>query len=214
MDLIRASTSAGQSDTIFWAVTGLAVLFLVANTVLMIFFVVRYQRDRHPVAAQIEGHTLLELLWTVIPLLLFLLIFYYGWTHYAYTRNPPRDAMVVKVTARQWKWSFTYPNGKQTAELYAPVNRPMRLDVVTLDVIHGFYVAAFRLKVDAVPTRTNSTWFLATRPGAYDIQCTVLCGVDHSKMLSKVVIVPEDEFLRWYFAPEGAAEPALPRAAP
>lgn len=215
MDLFRsASTSAGKSDAVFWAVVGVAVLFLVLITALMVVFVIRYDRGRHPVAAQIEGHALLELVWTVIPLLLFLLIFYYGWTNYEYTRNPPGDAMVVKVTGRQWKWGFTYPNGKQTAQLYAPLNRPMKLDVVSLDVIHGFYIAAFRLKVDAVPSLTNTTWFLATRPGAYDIQCTVMCGVDHSKMLSKVVVVPEPEFRRWYFAPEGAPEPGMPAAAP
>jgi cytochrome c oxidase subunit 2 len=211
MDLFRAaSTSAGKSDAVFWAVVGVSVFFLVFITVLMVVFVLRYDRKRHPRAAQIEGNTLLEILWTVIPLILFLLIFYYGWTNYEYTRNPPGDAMVVKVTARQWKWDFTYPNGKQTAQLYAPVNRPMKLNVVSLDVIHGFFIAAFRLKVDAVPGLTNTTWFLATRPGAYDIQCTVICGVDHSKMLSKVVVVPEAEFKRWYFAPEGAPEPGMP----
>jgi cytochrome c oxidase subunit 2 len=203
----EATTFAGSSDRVFWWTVGLATLFLVGITVVMIVFVLRYDRQRHPRAAQIEGHTFLELLWTVIPLLLFLVIFYFGWTNYETTRHPPRDAMVVQVTARQWKWGFTYPNGVHTPDLYVPVNRPVKLDVVSLDVIHGFYIPSFRLKVDAVPTLTNTTWFQATRTGTYDIQCTVICGVGHSTMLSQVLVVPEADFKRWYFGPEGTPPP-------
>jgi cytochrome c oxidase subunit 2 len=213
MDWIReASTAAGKADAVFFATLLLATLFLVFITALMVGFVLRYGRDRHPRAAQIEGNLPLEITWTVIPLVLFLVIFYYGWTRFEYSRNPPRDAMAVRVTARQWKWGFTYPNGKQTAVLYAPVDRPMKLELVSTDVIHGFFVPAFRLKLDAVPSFTNSTWFQATRTGTFDILCTVICGVDHSGMLGKVVVVPEAEFRAWYFAPEGALEPVLPGA--
>lgn len=214
MDWFReASTSASKSDAVFLFVVGLSVLFLLLITGLMVFFVLRYSRKRHPQAAQIEGHTLLEITWTVVPLLLFLAIFYYGWTNFEYTREAPRDAMVVRVTARQWKYSFTYPNGRQTAYLYAPLGRPMKLELVSADVIHGFFVPAFRLKEDVVPTLTNTTWFQATRLGAFDIQCTVICGVDHSKMLSKVVVMPEDRFRAWYFSPTGTPEPGLPETA-
>jgi len=213
----EATPFAASSDRVFWGTVGLATLFLVGITVVMIVFVLRYARRRHPRAAQIEGHTLLELLWTVIPLALFLVIFYFGWTSYETTRHPPRDAMVVQVTARQWKWGFTYPNGAHTAVLCVPVNRPVKLDVVSLDVIHGFYIPAFRLKVDAVPTLTNSTWFQATRLGTYDIQCTVICGVQHSTMTSQVQVVPEAAFKAWYFGPEGTPPPGaqpLPAAVP
>jgi cytochrome c oxidase subunit 2 len=209
----EATTFAGQSDRVFWCTVGLAALFLAGITVVMIAFVLRYDRKRHPRAAQIEGHTVLEILWTVIPLILFLVIFYFGWTSFETTRHPPRDAMVVQVTARQWKWGFTYPNGVRTAVLYVPVNRPVKLDVVSLDVIHGFYIPAFRLKVDAVPTLTNTTWFQATRPGTYDIQCTVICGVGHSAMLSQVLVVPEADFKRWFFGPEGTPPP-VPQGVP
>jgi cytochrome c oxidase subunit II len=204
----EATTFAGQSDRVFWFTVGLSVLFLVFITGAMLVFVLRYGRKRHPRAAQIEGHTLLEILWTVIPLFLFLVIFYFGWTSYETTRHPPRDAMVVQVTARQWKWAFTYPNGVHTEVLYIPVNRPVKLDVVSLDVIHGFYLPAFRLKVDAVPTLTNTTWFQATRLGTYDIQCTVICGVGHSAMVTEALVVPEADFKRWYFGPEGTPPPS------
>jgi len=203
----QASTSAAKSDAVFFFVFGLSLLFLIFITILMIYFVIRYSKKRHPKAEQIEGHTGLEILWTTIPLVLFLAIFYYGWTNYDYMRQAPRDSMVVKVTARQWVWSFEYPNGKQTKLLFAPIGKPMKLEVRSLDVVHGFFVPSFRLKIDAVPGRVNTAWFEATKLGSFDIECTVICGVDHSLMLSKAVIVPEEEFKAWYFGGETAPEP-------
>jgi cytochrome c oxidase subunit 2 len=154
----------------------------------------------------------LEVVWTSIPLVLFLSIFYYGWTNYDYMSQAPRDAMAIKVTARQWSWSFEYPNGKQSKVLYAPLGKPMKVEVRSADVVHGFYIPSFRLKIDATPARANTTWFQATKLGSYDIECTVICGVDHSLMLSKVVVVPEEEFKAWYFGGEEALEPG--KAAP
>ncbi len=203
----QAALSAQKSDAVFFYVFGLSVVFLVFITTLMIYFVVRYSKKRHPKAEQIEGHVGLEILWTTIPLVMFLSIFYYGWTNYEYMRLAPRDAMAVKVTARQWSWSFEYPNGKQSKVLFAPIGRPMKMEVRSVDMVHGFFVPAFRLKIDAVPSRTNTTWFQATKVGSFDIECTVICGVDHSLMLSKVIVVPEDEFKAWYFGGEDAPEP-------
>lgn len=203
----QASTSAAKSDTIFFYVFGLSVVMLTFITTLMIYFVIRYSRKRHPKAEQIEGHVGLEIVWTVIPLAVFLTIFYFGWTNFDYMRKAPRNALTVKVTGRQWTWAFEYPNGKQTKQLYAPINRPMKLEVRSTDVVHGFFIPSFRLKIDAVPSRANTTWFQPTKLGSYDIQCTVICGVDHSLMLSKVVVVPEDEFKTWYFGDEETPEP-------
>ena len=203
----QASTSAQKSDAVFFFVFGLSVTFLLFITALMIFFVVRYSRKRHPKAEQIEGHTGLEIVWTVVPLVIFLAIFYYGWTNFEYMRLAPSDSMVVKVQARQWSWAFEYPNGKRTKVLFAPINRHMKLELRSTDVVHGFFVPSFRLKIDAVPSRANTTWFHATELGSFDIQCTVICGVDHSLMLSKVVVVPEEEFKAWYFGGEDAPEP-------
>ena len=203
----EAALSAQKSDAVFFYVFALSVVFLVGITGLMIYFVIRYSKTRNPVASQIEGHTGLEIVWTLVPLVLFLAIFYYGWTNYEFMRQAPRESMVIKVTARQWNWSFEYPNGKVTRVLFAPLDRPMKLEVRSADVVHGFYVPSFRLKIDAVPARANTTWFQATRPGSYDIECTVICGVDHSLMLSKVIVVPEEEFKAWYFGGDSAPEP-------
>jgi cytochrome c oxidase subunit 2 len=116
------------------------------------------------------------------------------------------------VTARQWAWSFTYPNGRQTTELYVAIGRPIRLDLKSLDVLHGFYVPAFRIKSDVVPGKDNYTWFQATQLGDFDIECTVMCGVNHSYMLSKVHVIPEADFSTWYFG-DSADPPVLAQAA-
>lgn len=205
--MTQASTSAQKADSVFLFVFALSVVFLAGITGVMIYFVIRYSKKRHPVASQIEGNIWLEITWTAIPLFLFLTIFYYGWTNYSYMSNAPRDSMVVKVQGQQWKWTFAYPNGKQTTQLYATLGKPMKLEIRSVDVIHGFFVPAFRLKMDAVPGRVNTTWFEPTQLGSYDIECTVICGVNHSLMLSKVVVVPEEDFKAWYFGDENAPEP-------
>ena len=206
-----ASTVSDKVDAVFLYISALTIAFLVFITFLMIYFVVRYRRSRGPKAQDIHGHTVLELLWTGIPLVLFLSMFYYGWTNYRYLREVPRDAMAIKVTARQWAWSFTYPNGRQATELYVAVGRPIRLDLKSLDVLHGFYVPAFRIKSDVVPGRDNYTWFQATQLGDFDIECTVMCGVNHSYMLSKVHVIPEAAFSTWYFG-DSADPPVLAQA--
>jgi len=205
---------ADRVDSVFLFIFVLCVAFLVFITTLMIYFVVRYSRHRNPTPVDIPGNTWLEITWTLIPLGLFLVMFYYGWTNFAYMRNPPRDAMVVEVTARQWAWSFKYPNGKQTDEMYVAVNRPVKVELHSTDVLHGFYIPAFRVKEDVVPGKTNYLWFQPTSTGTFDIQCTVMCGINHSYMLSKVHVLPEEQFRTWYFADEKARRPGGPGKAP
>jgi cytochrome c oxidase subunit II len=203
-----ASSVSDKVDAVFLYISALTIAFLVFITFLMIYLVVRYRRTRNAKAEDIHGHTTLEILWTAIPLVLFLSMFYYGWTNYRYLREVPRDAMPIKVTARQWAWAFTYPNGKQTTELYVALGRPIRADLKSLDVLHGFYIPAFRIKSDVVPGKDNYTWFQPTQLGDFDIECTVMCGVNHSYMLSKVHVIPEADFSAWYFS-DAPDPPAL-----
>lgn len=212
--LTQSLSMTDRVDSVFWFIFILCAAFLVGITAVMIFFVVKYNRKRHPVGVDIEGNMLLEITWTVIPLILFLLMFYFGWTNFAYMRNPPRDAMVVEVTGRQWAWSFKYPNGKQSEEMYAALDRPLRLELRSQDVVHGFYIAAFRVKQDVIPGRMTELWLSPTTLGTFDIQCTVICGVRHTYMLSKLHVVSEAEFKEWYFADENAPEPGTAAAAP
>jgi cytochrome c oxidase subunit 2 len=200
-------STVDRVNDVFLYIFILSVVFLIFITAVMVYFVIKYNRKKNPTPVDIEGNPVLEIAWTVTPLILFLSMFYFGWTNFSYMRNPPRDAMVIEVTARQWAWSFRYPNGKQSDELYVALNRPVKVELHSLDVLHGFYIAALRVKEDVVPGKTNYAWFTPTLLGTFDIQCTVMCGLRHSYMLSKVHVLPEDEFKAWYFADENAPQP-------
>jgi len=202
------SNVSDKVDSVFMFIFVLSVIFLVGITATMIAFVIRYSRRRHPNPVNIEGNTALEIAWTVIPLVLFLGMFVYGWTNYQYMRSAPRDAMVIDVNARQWSWSFKYPNGRVTPDLYLALDRPVKLLLHSADVIHGFYVPAFRVKSDVVPGKTNYVWFVPQILGTYDVECTVICGVDHAHMLAKIQVVPESSFKEWYFGPDDAPPPS------
>jgi len=208
----QASTAAGKVDSVFLFIVALCVVFLVGITFLMVYFVIKYNRKRHPKGVDIEGNTWLEITWTAIPTVLFLGMFYFGWTNFDYERSVPRDAMIINVTARQWAWSFTYPNGKHTSELLLALNKPVKVELHSLDVIHGFYIPAFRIKEDVVPGKENYTWFVPTQLGTFDIECTVICGVNHANMLSKVVVVPVSDFEAWYFGDEDVPFPGSAKA--
>ncbi|MFA6318333.1 MAG: cytochrome c oxidase subunit II [Elusimicrobiota bacterium] len=201
----QASSLSLSIDRYFIGSMALCLAVLLGVTFCLVYFSVRYSRARNPAPEDIEGSAWLEVAWTVIPTILFLGLFYFGWTDFRTLRNPPADSMTVQVTARQWAWSFEYPDGRRTSELYAALGRPMRLELRTLDVIHGFYIPAFRLKMDVVPGRATDAWFLPRLLGDFDIQCSVICGTDHSLMLSKVHVLPEDDFKSWYFRDEAAA---------
>ncbi len=193
-----ASTSAGTVDAVFLFIAGVGLFFLVLITFLLIFFIVKYNKKRHRVPKDIHGNTTLEVVWTVIPTILVLFMFYFGWKGFEYIRNAPEDALHVKVTARMWSWMFEYDNGLKTDTLYVPVNRPVQLELNSLDVIHSFFIPAFRIKEDAVPGMTNTLWFKASEPGDYDVLCAEYCGLRHAYMLSKVKAMPAEQFAVWY----------------
>lgn len=197
-----ASNLADGVDRVFVFIFVLCLVFLVAITGVMIYFVLRYSRERHPKAVDIQGNTTLELTWTVIPLLLFLGMFWFGWTDWKKTQDPPADTPRVQVLARQWSYAFVYPSGKISDELVLPLDKPVRLDLKSEDVIHGFFIPAFRVKEDILPGKNNFVWFTPTKAGGYDIECTVICGVRHSYMLARVKVVSEADYQTWLAAPE------------
>lgn len=215
----QASSAAGRVDAVFLFIFVLSAIFLLFITATLIWFVIRYNRKRHPRGEDIEGNVWLEIAWTAIPTVIFLAMFLYGWTNYSYMREVPRDAMVIETTGRQWAWSFRYPNGKRTSHLLLAADRPVKLELHSLDVIHGFFIAAFRIKQDVVPGKVNYTWFVPTQLGAFDIECTVICGVSHAIMNAKAVVVPVADFEAWYFGaeddiPARFLKPASPAPAP
>jgi cytochrome c oxidase subunit 2 len=148
---------------------------------------------------------LLEVAWTVIPTILVILMFYFGWVDFDYIRNPPKDAMTVNVTARQWSWLFDYENGRRSDMLRVPAGKPVRLVMTSADVLHCLYIPAYRIKEDCVPGMKTHLWFTANAAGSYDIFCTEYCGVGHSHMRSQVVVMTPDDFEKWV----NAAPPTL-----
>ncbi len=187
-------------DNSFIFIVAISVLLLVGVTVAMIYFVFRYSEKNNPKPDQsITGSTTLEILWTVIPLILVLAMFFYGYEGFKEMRNIPPNAMVVKVTGKMWFWHFEYAN-KKTSDtlLLLPQGKDVRFELESADVNHSFYVPAYRVKEDCIPGRTNHMWFHTTNVGLFDIECAEYCGLNHSYMLGTVKIVPEKEFLEWY----------------
>ncbi len=185
-------------DNVFLYILVICVFLLGLITFLMVYFIIRYRREKHPKPADIEGSTWLEITWTVIPTLIVLTMFYYGLTGFQFLKKAPEGSMVIRVIARQWSWLFQYENGAKDSELRVPVGRPIKLILSSQDVIHGFYAPAFRIKQDAVPGMETSLWFQPTQTGAFDVMCSQYCGLEHSHMLTKIVVLPDEDFSKWY----------------
>jgi cytochrome c oxidase subunit 2 len=192
-----ASTFAHGVDLSLYIILGISLFFLVGITVVMIYFVIRYNKKRNPKATNIEGNFTLEVVWTVIPTILVMLMFYYGWMGYRPMRIVPDNAMEINAYGQMWKFSFEYPDGMFTDTLVVPINQPVKLNLISRDVIHSFYVPAFRLKEDMVPGKDNFLWFEATREGRFDVLCAEYCGMLHSFMLSSVTVISQAEYENW-----------------
>lgn len=183
---------------VFFFVAVISVSLLVLITFLMIYFVIRYRRSKHPEPVDIRGSTWLEVLWTIIPTVLVMVMFYYGLKGFQVMKKPPEGAMKIKVSSGMWSWGFEYENGVRSAELTVPAGRPILLLLTSRDVIHSFYVPAFKIKQDAVPGMENRLWFRAEETGTHDVLCAEYCGLRHSYMLTKMHVLPEEAFRSWY----------------
>ncbi len=193
------SNLAQGVDTAFVVILSVCFFFLIGLTIVLLVFIYRYNEKRHPVAEQIEGNNKLEVLWTVIPLILVIAMFYYGWAGWKpLYSDAPKDSMPIKVIGRMWNWRFEYENGKKTDTLFIPQGKPVVLDLVSMDVIHSFYIPAFRFKMDVIPGKKLTGWFIGNSPGIYDIFCAEYCGLQHSGMYTAVKVLPVDKFDTWY----------------
>jgi cytochrome c oxidase subunit II len=194
-----ASSFAYKVDGVLWFVTVLSVIFFVLITIILIYFSVKYRRkSEKDVTPHITGNEKLEIIWTVIPSILLLIIFVYATVVYKEMRTPPADAMEINVTAKQWLWVFNYENGNSTInELYVPHNRPVRMVMRADDVLHSFFVPAFRVKQDIVPGMYTQLWFKPIKVGTYNLFCAEYCGTGHSQMLAKVFVMSPEAYSRW-----------------
>jgi len=207
-----ASNYVEGVDLAFKIIFGIGIFFLIGITLAMVLIVIRYRRKVHPVAEQINDNIKLELVWITVPTLLVLLMFYYGYVAFSPQLTPPKDSIPVKVIGRMWYWTFEYQGGKQSPDLVVPLNKPVKLDLFSDNVIHGFFIPSFRIKQDVVPGKNNFLWFVPTRVGEYEIFCTAFCGLRHAYMESKVKVIPEKDYNAWLAAlsvkseePEGLA---------
>ena len=199
---------ANPADAAFFFVMGISVALLMLITGVMIFFVIRYSRKKNQNPEDIKDNLPLEILWTAIPTILVLAMFWVGWKGFVYMRTPPADAIPIKVMARQWSWTFTYPNGKQDSVLRVPVRKPINLLLYSADVVHSLFIPAYRIKEDCVPGMETHLWFLPDELGSYDLFCSEYCGVSHSAMITKVEVMSEKDFDAWYKGePKEAARP-------
>lgn len=193
-----ASNFVSTFNTSFNLMLWVAVAFVVFLTATMIYFVYKYNRKKHQKAVQIEGNNKLEIIWTVIPILLALAMFHYGWKGYTPMNRVPENALPVTTIGRMWSFTFVYENGKQSPDLVVPVNKPVALKLISLDVLHSVFIPEFRIKSDMVPGREKIMWFQSDREGEYDLYCAEYCGLRHSYMSSFVRVVPQEEFDKWY----------------
>ncbi len=192
-----ASNFAQSVDGVFLFITAISLFFLIGLTIAMVWFTIRYSRKRHPKPVQIKDNMKLEITWTIIPLILVLAMFYYGYTVFVPMRNAPDDAMLVKAMGRMWDWTFEYPSGKKSRTLVLPVDKPVKFDLFSADVIHSLYIPAFRVKEDMVPGKVTNMWFIPTIKDTFDVFCAEYCGERHSFMTTHAIIVSDEEFERW-----------------
>jgi len=193
----QGSNLAGAVDRAFIFIFSIAFLFTIGITILMIYILIHFSRKRNKHPQQFSHNTKLEVAWTVIPLIIVLVMFYYGWAGFAPMRQVPADAMPVKVIGRMWVWEFDYGNGKISKELVVPYNRDIKLNLVSVDVNHSLFIPAFRVKEDVIPGYKNYLWFRPIMKGTFDIYCTEYCGLAHSGMLAKAIVVDSLDFKKW-----------------
>jgi cytochrome c oxidase subunit II len=187
-----------QVDQTFLYILGFSVVLLIFITIIMIYFVIRYRRSKNPDPSDIRDNWKLEVAWTIIPTIIALSMFYFGWTSYLGLRNVPPGAIEIDVEGQMFTWLFIYPNDKETEnELVVPEGKPVKLNITSVDVLHSLFIPAFRVKVDAVKGMNTYVWFYADKRGTYDIMCAEYCGRDHSLMKAVLKIVPEEEYNAW-----------------
>lgn len=195
----QASTMAPAVDAIFDFVTYTSYVIFLGVLITMVYFIVKYRRrsaDDRP--APVVESKWLEISWIIVPTILVLVVFTWGFQVFVRLNVAPPDAYEIRVQGLQWNWKYDYPEGFSVSkDFYVPVNRPVRLLMDSQDVLHSFYIPAFRVKQDVLPNRYSAVWFEATQVGVYDVFCTEYCGTSHSGMIGKIHVVDQDTYNAW-----------------
>ena len=204
----RASSLAGRVDALYFFLVGLTIFFSLLIAGLIVYYAVKYHR-RHPdaVGARVHGGMVLEITWSVIPLIIVIVIFVWSASVFFAMTRPPDDTINIYVVGKQWMWKFQHLDGqREINELHVPVGRPVKLIMTSEDVIHDLFVPAFRTKADVIPGRYTNIWFQPTKPGRYHLFCAEYCGTRHSGMIGSVVVMSPTDYQAWLSggAPEGS----------
>jgi cytochrome c oxidase subunit 2 len=194
-----ASNFAGEYDLIFYGLVFLTVVFTAIVGILVLIFAIRYRQGTKVSRARpVHEHLPMELSWSFIPLLLGLVMFFLGARLFVQMRTPPANATEIYVIGKQWMWHAQHSNGvRENNTLHVPVGIPVKLTMISQDVIHAFYIPAFRVQYHVVPGRYTMEWFTATKPGEYHLFCGMYCGTQHSEMVGTVVAMEQREYARW-----------------
>ena len=180
---------ADDSDMMFYAILALNIFFFLGITVAVVYFVWKYRaRPGHKAQPSAAHNDALEITWTIIPTIIVVFLFWFGWRAYMEIVTPPTKAVEVQVLAWRWAWEFKHANGVTDNNLHVPVNTPVRLVMTSKDVLHSFYIPVMRVKQDLVPRRYTYATFFATKPGTYQMYCAEYCGTNHSQMKPAVVV--------------------------
>ncbi len=194
----EASTIAPYADALYFFLLLITLVGLVLVGALVFGFSIRYRKSQSPVATQVEGSTLLEATWTIIPLALFMVAWIWGALLYFRIYNPPTNAMNIYIVGKQWMWKAEHPGGQHEIDaLHVPTGRPVQLTMISQDVFHSFSIPDFRVKREVIPGRYTTVWFQATTPGTYHIFCTQYCGTNHSAMIGQVTVLTPDDYQKW-----------------
>jgi cytochrome c oxidase subunit II len=194
----EASTIAPYMDELYFFLLAMTVVGLLLVGAILITFSMRYRKSVHPVATQIEGSTLLEATWTIIPLAIFLVTFVWGALLYFRIYNPPVNSMNIYIVGKQWMWKAEHPGGQHEINaLHVPTGKPIQLTMISQDVFHSFSIPDFRVKREVIPGRYSTVWFEATTPGTYHIFCTQYCGTNHSAMIGEVTVLSPPDYEKW-----------------
>ncbi len=205
---VQASTFAGETDSIFYFIYWLCVVFFIIIVGATGYFAVKYKmKGPDDKTSPIRGNHQLEIIWSVIPSILLLVMFAWGFSAFMDQQRPPADAIDISITGQKWSWTMTYENGGQDGNhLVVPVNQPVQLTMHSVDVLHSFFIPAFRVKRDVIPNRYTTIWFEATELGAFHIFCTEYCGDLHSDMIGTVDVVTMEEYEEYLGTLQGCAE--------
>jgi cytochrome c oxidase subunit II len=195
---VEASGIAPYVDALYFFLVAMTIFGTTFVAILLLVFSVRYRREKNPVATQIEGSTLLEATWTIIPLAIFLVTFVWGALLYFRIYDPPTNAMNIYIVGKQWMWKAEHPGGQHEINaLHVPTGKPIQLTMISQDVFHSFSIPDFRIKREVIPGRYSTVWFEATQVGTYHLFCTQYCGTQHSGMIGEVTVMTPGDYKKW-----------------